>query len=405
MRSLAFCLTALTIFSAAALPASAQRLTGARSRGGSAVRSLQPPTRTVPPVVNRSQLREKLPGNTVPLRGGQAAHLNLKPKLAPKLNPQQFKIELDSAQGAVSKWDRPKLDTQQFKIDRTQPTIQNRLQSLRLDGANKLDLNGQTIQDRLRQAGIDGSIKTDRDWQSLQDRLHGHGFDGSLKDRMTGQVRPAPQVPGRVRGVIIIPGRLIVIWRPLWWRPYPYFVPIPVSPGPVPICVHGSSTPVVVQSPAANPEAPSAEPPKPDLAIIMAHCPLPTVVAGQEVGPVLQVAAACLATEPVDGVAVDVFLTKDPDPAKHRRPASYSPGFSDGALLKDGREVVSFPGNGLLNVPMTGALTIPADTPSGDYYLGVAIDAAGQVTEADETNNVQFIPVRIVAAGQAGGIP
>jgi len=401
MRSLAFCLTALTVISAATLPASAQRLTGGRPRGGSAVRSLRPPTRTAQPTVNRSQLREKLPNNTVPLRGGQAAHLDLKPKLAPKLNTQQSKIELDSAKGVIGKWDRPQVNPQQFKLDRTQPSLQNRLQHLKVDGAVKMDRNWQDIQDRLRQAGIDGSIKTDRDWQNLQDRLQQHRFGGSLKDRIAGQVRAVPPMPGRLRGCIIIPGRLIVIWRPLWWRPYPCFVPIPVSPGPVPICVHGSSTPVVVQSPIANPETPSEDPPKPDLAIIMAHCPLPTVVAGQDVGPVLQVAAACLATEPVDGVAVDVFLTKDPDPAKHRRPASYSSGFSDGALLKDGREVVSFPGNGLLNVPMSGALTIPADTPSGDYFLGVAIDAAGRVAEADETNNVQFVPLRVVAAGQA----
>jgi hypothetical protein len=332
MRSLAFCLTVLTVFSAVALPAWGQRITGVRPPGGSTIRNLRPPGRTVTPAVNRSQWKEKVQNSADRLRAARTVTTERKLDLANKL------------------------DARQFKIDRT--------------------------------------------WQDIQDRLPREIISGSIKDRIMNRDPVANLPPGRARGILIIPGKLILVWRPLWWRPYPYFVPIPVSPGPVPICVQGSSTPVVLQSPVSNPAAPSEDPPQPDLAIILAHCPLPTVMAGQDLGPVLQVAAACLATQPVEGVAIDVFLTKDPNPAKHERQAGYSPQYSDGVLLKDGREMVSFPGNGLLNVPMTGALTIPADTPGGDYYLGVAIDAAEQVAEADETNNVQYVPVRIVASGQ-----
>ena len=61
-------------------------------------------------------------------------------------------------------------------------------------------------------------------------------------------------------------------------------------------------------------------------------------------------------------------------------------GNSDDIVLT-GTDVISgIPGNGQVTVPGV-AVTIPNNTPAGDYYIGVIVDILDDVLEADETNN------------------
>jgi len=239
--------------------------------------------------------------------------------------------------------------------------------------------------------------------QTFRDQLQRPKIDATIKDRILAKDPLVIHPPDFVGPIIPFKPHappFYVPFPPDRLRPYPVFIPIPLRSRPVPVYIQGGNSSVVGSSQVQATQTAPEDPQKPDLAIILAHCPLPVVVAGQDLGPALQVAAACLSTERVDDVAIDVFLTTDPERVENGRQAKYSPLFSDGVLLKGGREVVSFPGNGLLNVPLKGAITIPADTPGGDYYLGVAIDTADKLEEADETNNVRFVPVRVIATGQ-----
>jgi hypothetical protein len=376
MKSLPVHLAVLMITAIAVSAVLSERILGADlPLSGGNVRQIRPPGKIVTPRVPPAVQPKVLP----------KVYPKVYPKVHPKLYPKPDSSRLQEALQNRSNRVVPGQMTNNLR--EIAPAIKDfrQLNTLDKERFQKLDLE---------------KFRADGAFQSLHERLQNPDIDRSLREMIASKDLLGRHQPDAARGILIIPGKLIVVWRPLWWRPYPYFVPVPVSYGPVPICVHGSSSPVIVQSPASDAQSPSDAPPKPDLAIILAHCLLPSVIAGQDVGPVMQIATACLSVAPLDGVAVDVFLAKESNPARYARAAAYSPRFADGVLLKDGRELVSFPGHGLLNVPMTGALTIPPDTPSGDYYLGVVIDPENRVAESDETNNIQFVPLRVVAPGQ-----
>lgn len=96
---------------------------------------------------------------------------------------------------------------------------------------------------------------------------------------------------------------------------------------------------------------------------------------------------------PANGFMIDVMLSKDKfSPAAF---ATYSPNYSDDVLLLGGRisNTVDL-GAGNSGGYATGA-TIPADTPSGLYYLSVRIDPANQVAESNEDDNTFFLPIKI----------
>lgn len=132
-----------------------------------------------------------------------------------------------------------------------------------------------------------------------------------------------------------------------------------------------------------------------DLIIKISNCPQ-SAKAGQELGSSFKVVATNRGNIEVKEVAVDIVLKKDTSCPTPTPVAVYSPNFSDGVLLKGGREHVSLKPGQTLNVKLNGTNTIPADIPSGSYYLCAVIDAGDKVKEADEKNNCSCCPLKIV---------
>lgn len=131
-----------------------------------------------------------------------------------------------------------------------------------------------------------------------------------------------------------------------------------------------------------------------DLTVKIKRCPK-SAKAGQALGSGFQVVATNSGDTAVKNVAVDIVLRSDtscPSPAPY---AGYSANYSNGVLLKGGREHVSLNAGQTLNVKLNGTNTIPADTPSGAYYLCAVIDAGNKVTEADEGNNCSCCRLKI----------
>ena len=168
------------------------------------------------------------------------------------------------------------------------------------------------------------------------------------------------------------------------------------------IC-HGSAQPGPVGG-VTGPSGSGTLAPSGDLAVSITGCPS-TVRAGQDLGTAFKVRGRSSFSVPVNGVVIDLVLKKNalyPVPAPY---AVHSQGYSDGVLLKGGRENISFNGPGWQTVKLNGSNTIPADTPPGIYYLGAVIDAGNNHAELNEKNNVAFCKIRVKeGADSASGI-
>ncbi|ARM31502.1 CARDB domain-containing protein [Prosthecochloris sp. HL-130-GSB] len=139
-----------------------------------------------------------------------------------------------------------------------------------------------------------------------------------------------------------------------------------------------------------------------DLTVSITRCPS-SVAPGQELGDSFLVRARSSFKKPVNGVVIDLVLKKNPMydvPAPY---AVYDPSYSDGVLLKGGRENISFAGPGWQTVKLNGTNTIPADIAPGIYYLGAVVDAGNNHAETNEKNNAAFCKIRVVGpdAGSA----
>lgn len=119
-----------------------------------------------------------------------------------------------------------------------------------------------------------------------------------------------------------------------------------------------------------------------------------TIVAGSDIGPQIKLKVLNQGTAPAAGTAtagkngymVDIVLSTDTNmPVGF---ATFSANFHEDVLLKGGR--ISNTQN--LNpsqskiYPIGGG--IPADTPSGGYYLCAKVDSGNKIVESNEGNNV-----------------
>ncbi len=135
-----------------------------------------------------------------------------------------------------------------------------------------------------------------------------------------------------------------------------------------------------------------------DLAVSITGCPA-TASPGQELGASFTVKGRSNFSGPVQNVAVDLVLKKNPTYPSPAPYAVYSPNYSDGVLLKGGREHIDFAGPGWKPVKLNGTNKIPADTPPGVYYLAAVIDAGNKVAESNEKNNAAFCKIKVKDAG------
>jgi hypothetical protein len=138
-----------------------------------------------------------------------------------------------------------------------------------------------------------------------------------------------------------------------------------------------------------------------NLTVSILQCPK-YARAGQNLKAGFQVKAFYVGPLPVNNVAVDIVLRNDtncPSPAPY---AVYSPHYSNGVLLKGGREFVNVMPVQWRQVTLKGDNTIPTDTPEGDYYLCAVIDAGNKVVEDTvqgvdhERDNCACCPVKII---------
>jgi hypothetical protein len=153
----------------------------------------------------------------------------------------------------------------------------------------------------------------------------------------------------------------------------------------------------------AGAELQSASVPKlmPDLVVKISGPP--TANAGDDIGPLIKVLARNIGTatapgttgtlDPSNGFMIDVVLSTDMTVPSGF--ATFSPNFSEDALMQGGRisnTTDLAPGASKLYATGGG---IPADTPTGSYYVCARIDSGGKVAELNERNNVSCSRIRI----------
>jgi len=132
-----------------------------------------------------------------------------------------------------------------------------------------------------------------------------------------------------------------------------------------------------------------------DLRIKITQCPR-IVRQGEDLNARFRIIGKSTFLSPIKNIAVDIILTSTPTYPSPAPYATYSPYYSDGVLLKGGREYISFIRRGKVNVKLNGSNTIPLNTPPGIYYIGAVIDAGNKVEENNEKNNVSFCKIKVL---------
>lgn len=132
---------------------------------------------------------------------------------------------------------------------------------------------------------------------------------------------------------------------------------------------------------------------KPDL--IISHFSAPdSARAGQDIHGAFRLIVKNRGTATAKNFSIDLVLSKDQNVPVHL--ATYSANFKDDVLLRGGRSHIDElrPGQSAdVSDKLSG--TIPSDTPSGSYWLGIVVDSAGKVDEAKENNNTSVRRIRI----------
>jgi hypothetical protein len=131
----------------------------------------------------------------------------------------------------------------------------------------------------------------------------------------------------------------------------------------------------------------------PDLTVKIRHSPI-TARPGHELGSSFKVNITNHGNIDLKDVIVDSVLKKGDSCPVTTANSFDATHYSDGVLLKGGREQASLKAGQKIEIKLNGT-TIPADTPTGDYYLCAVIKASGQIKESDITNNCACRPIKI----------
>ncbi len=147
--------------------------------------------------------------------------------------------------------------------------------------------------------------------------------------------------------------------------------------------------------PGEDPTGADTQQGKPNLVPRIVCRSLRTVKAGDELKDTFQVIMKNAGTADAANIGVDIVLSSDIHiPLKT---AVVSVNWKEDALLVGGREFESgLAAGAVVNVKLNGSNTIPADTPSGKYYLGVFVDSTFKNDETNERDNVALCPIRVV---------
>jgi hypothetical protein len=135
----------------------------------------------------------------------------------------------------------------------------------------------------------------------------------------------------------------------------------------------------------------------PDVTVKIRNSPI-TARPGHELGSSFKVKVANHGKGDLTDVKIDIVLKKDnscPVPALYTLDSTR---FSNGVLLKGGREQVSLKAGQSMEIKLNGTNIIPADTPTGDYYLCAVVDAGNQIKESNENSNCACSPIKITTA-------
>lgn len=125
--------------------------------------------------------------------------------------------------------------------------------------------------------------------------------------------------------------------------------------------------------------------------------------AGQDISPLMRLfarnigAAAAPGTNgvinPASGYMIDVVLSRDGNvPAGF---AVFSPNFVEDVLLRGGRRSTTADLAAGATRAYAGQGVIPADTPTGNYFLCARIDPGNRVAESNELNNTSCVQIHI----------
>lgn len=116
--------------------------------------------------------------------------------------------------------------------------------------------------------------------------------------------------------------------------------------------------------------------------------------AGQDLKQTINVYVTNTGNAAAKNFPVDLIISKNASaPMQY---AVYSATFKEDALLLGGREFVAALAPGQTKaVKLYGKNRIPADTPTGMYFLGAIVDAGNKVREINERNNMDFCRIKV----------
>ena len=133
---------------------------------------------------------------------------------------------------------------------------------------------------------------------------------------------------------------------------------------------------------------------KPAITVNIRHSPS-TARPGHELRPLLKLSVANNGAIDFKDLTLDIILNKDNTCPVISPDEVNSTHYSNGVLLKGGREQLSIKAGQKLQIIRDGTITIPAETPTGDYSLCAVINTSDHIKESNKMINCACSPIKI----------